>query len=171
MAHTLVMIPPKSLFPLRGGRSQWVFKVAFGQRPNAGPIAGRSAEVMAGDGDRSLILVCGYFHATYGGSADLFEGLREPVAEQLSAQDDLDAKLQAALTELVSQEIGGGAMSAALLKQVIVLLQRRCLVSMKRVGRALLRTGRSAGCAGLCRYGHAPGRRPLAPEPCGRRVP
>jgi transcriptional regulator GlxA family with amidase domain len=76
------------------------------------------------------MLVCGYFHATYGASTDLFGSLTEPILEQFDAVDQVDAKLQAALGELVAQELGSGAMSAALLKQVIVLVLRRSLVSM-----------------------------------------
>jgi AraC family transcriptional activator of mtrCDE len=74
--------------------------------------------------------VCGYFHATYGACADLFGGLTEPIYEQFTAEDQVDVKLQAALTELMAQEVGSGAMSAALLKQVIVMLLRRSLVSV-----------------------------------------
>jgi AraC family transcriptional activator of mtrCDE len=85
----------------------------------------------AGDGEEpALMLVCGYFHATYGASTDLFGGLTEPIVEQFDVDDQVDTKLQAALTELVAQEIGSGAMSAALLKQVVVQLLRRSLVSM-----------------------------------------
>jgi AraC family transcriptional activator of mtrCDE len=56
--------------------------------------------------------------------------LTEPIVEQFDVDDQVDAKLQAALSELMAQEIGSGAMSAALLKQVIVLLLRRSPVSM-----------------------------------------
>jgi AraC-like DNA-binding protein len=128
--HTLIVVPPKSLFRIevegRNGFSELLS--VNGRTPVRSPDTVR--KVTAGDGEPSLVLVCGYFHATYGGCADLFEGLKEPISEQFSAEDHVDAKLQGALTELVTQEIGSGAMSAALLKQVIVLLLRRSLVSM-----------------------------------------
>jgi AraC-like DNA-binding protein len=128
--HTLIVVPPKSLFRIEvEGRNGFSDLLSVnGRTPVRSPDTVR--RVTAGDGAPSLVLVCGYFHATYGGCADLFERLKEPISEQFSAEDRVDATLQAAVAELVGQEIGSGAMSAALLKQVIVLLLRRSLVSM-----------------------------------------
>jgi AraC-like DNA-binding protein len=130
MPHTLIVVPPNSLFRIEveGSNGFSGLLSVNGRTPNRSPDAVR--RVTAGNGEPSLILVCGYFHATYGACADLFKGLTEPIFEQFSAEDQVDTKLQAALTELVAQEIGSGAMSAALLKQVVVLLLRRSLVSM-----------------------------------------
>jgi AraC-like DNA-binding protein len=130
MPHTLVVLPPKSLFRIEveGGNGFSDLVSVNGRTKNRSPDAVR--KVTAGDREHSLLLVCGYFHATYGACADLFGGLTEPIVEQFSPEDQVDTKLQAALTELVAQEIGSGVMSAALLKQVIVLLLRRSLVSM-----------------------------------------
>jgi AraC-like DNA-binding protein len=130
MPHTLIVVPPNSQFRIEVAGSQGFTGLlsvkAQPQTVSSGSIRRR----VAGDGDPSLMLVCGYLHATYGASTDLFEGLTEPILEQFDADDQVDTKLQAALGELVAQEIGSGAMSAALLKQVIVLLLRRSLVSM-----------------------------------------
>jgi AraC-like DNA-binding protein len=130
MPHTLVVLPPNSLFRIEveGSNGFSGLLSVNGRTKNRSPDAVR--RVTAGNGEASLVLVCGYFRATYGACADLFSGLTEPIFEQFSAEDQVDAKLQAALTELLTQEIGSGAMSAALLKQVIVLLLRRSLVSM-----------------------------------------
>jgi AraC-like DNA-binding protein len=130
MPHTLIVVPPNSLLRIQveGNNGFSGLLSIDGRTPDRSPDAVR--KVTAGSGEPSLILVCGYFHATYGACADLFGGLTEPISEQFSAEDQVDAKLQAALTELVSQEIGSGAMSAALLKQVVVQLLRRSLVSM-----------------------------------------
>lgn len=86
---------------------------------------------MAGDGDPEIVLICGFFHASYGSSLELFGHLSSPIVERFDARDQLDRTLKSALAELVSQEIGSGAMSAALLKQVIVVLLRRSLRSME----------------------------------------
>jgi AraC family transcriptional activator of mtrCDE len=130
MPHTLIVVPPNSPFRIEVEGSNGF----SGLLPVKGRLQTMSSETIrrytAGDGEPSLMLVCGYFHATYGACANLFGGLTEPIIEQFSAEDQVDTKLQAALTELVAQEIGSGAMSAALLKQVIVLLLRRSLVSM-----------------------------------------
>ena len=127
--HTLIVMPPNSRFRIEveGSNGFAGLRRIVGE-PRT-PLSGTMRRV-AGDGDPSLMLVCGYFHATYGASTDLFGRLTEPIVEQFDVDDQVDTKLQAALHELVAQEIGSGAMSAALLKQVIVLLLRRSLVSM-----------------------------------------
>ena len=129
MPHTLIVVPPNSPFRIEveGSNGFTGLRAVKGEPRTASSGFMRR---VAGDGDPSLMLVCGYFHATYGASTDLFGGLTEPIVEQFDVDDQVDAKLQAALGELVAQEIGSGAMSAALLKQVIVLLLRRSLVSM-----------------------------------------
>jgi len=59
----------------------------------------------------------------------LFRDLREPVVEQFEPSDKIDGKLGEAMNELLSQEVGKGAMTASLLKQVIIALVRRSLKS------------------------------------------
>jgi AraC-like DNA-binding protein len=128
--HTLIVDPPNTPFRIEVEGSKGFTGLHPVKAKPRTEWADNIRRVSAGDGDASLLLVCGYFNATYGASTDLFGSLTEPIIEQFDADDHIDAKLQAALGELVSQEIGSGAMSAALLKQVIVLLLRRSLVSM-----------------------------------------
>jgi AraC-like DNA-binding protein len=85
---------------------------------------------VAGDGKPEIILICGYFNASYGPSADLFGRLASPIIEQFAKSDRIDDKLKSALSELVAQEVGFNAMSAAMLKQVIIALLRRSLSSL-----------------------------------------
>ena len=49
--------------------------------------------------------------------------------EKFDAADQLDQKLKSALAELVAQEVGSGAMTMALMKQVLVPILRRSLNS------------------------------------------
>lgn len=130
MPHTLIVVPPNALFRIEveGSNGFSGLLSVNGRMKNRTPELVR--KVATGNANASLLLVCGYFHATYGACTDLFDGLTGPICEQFSPEDQVDLKLQAAVTELVAQEIGSGAMSAALLKQVIVLLLRRSLVSM-----------------------------------------
>jgi AraC family transcriptional activator of mtrCDE len=74
-------------------------------------------------------MICGFFSASYSANTELFVGLGAPIVEQFSVKDQLGARLKQALAELVAQEIGSGAMTATLLKQVIVTLMRRSLRS------------------------------------------
>jgi AraC family transcriptional activator of mtrCDE len=129
--HTLIIVPANSPFRI---------EVASRRDPLATlkTVDGR-AQVHLGDGVHryvakagapDLILICGFFHASYGTSTDLFSGLAAPIVEQFDESDQVDQRLKMALAELMAQEIGSAAMSSALLKQVIVALLRRSLRSM-----------------------------------------
>lgn len=78
-----------------------------------------------------VIQICGFFNASFGQSVGLFRELREPVVEKFEPTDKIDVKLREAVEELCSQEIGVGAMTASLLKQVIVALVRRSMKSSR----------------------------------------
>ena len=129
--HTLIILPANSLFrievpSLRGPRATW--KTVDGRSQLFAHGAVR--RYVATDAEPVIMLICGYFHASYGSSTDLFGALTAPLVEQFDEGDQVDETLKTALTELVAQEVGFGAMSAALLKQVIVSLLRRSLRSM-----------------------------------------
>jgi AraC-like DNA-binding protein len=130
--HTLIVVPPNSPFRIevqspRTGFSSLTHVDGRRQAKSKGMLR----RFVAGDGDPEIVLICGFFHASYGSSLDLFGTLSSPIVERFDAKDQLDHKLKTALAELVSQEIGFGAMSAALLKQVIVALLRRSISSMQ----------------------------------------
>jgi AraC family transcriptional activator of mtrCDE len=78
-----------------------------------------------------VIQICGFFNASFGQSVGLFRELREPVVEKFEPTDRIDLKLREAIEELCAQEIGMGAMTASLLKQVIVALVRRSMKSSR----------------------------------------
>jgi AraC-like DNA-binding protein len=78
-----------------------------------------------------VIQICGFFNASFGQSVGLFRELREPVVEKFEPTDKIDLKLREAVEELRSQEIGMGAMTASLLKQVIIALVRRSMKSSR----------------------------------------
>jgi AraC family transcriptional activator of mtrCDE len=124
--HTLIVVPRKSAFCIEADHTTPLSVVdARLQTDQPGPIR----RFVAGSGEPQVILICGFFHATYGSSVDLFEPLRSPIVEQFDESDRLDQMLKAAMAELVAQEVGSAAMSEALLKQVIVALVRRSLSS------------------------------------------
>ena len=130
MPHTLIVVPPNSPFRIEVEGSTGFTGLRSVKKQPQMISSSTIRRFSAGVGEPYLILVCGYFHATYGACAELFGSLTEPIFEQFDVDDHVDTKLQTALSELVAQEVGSGAMSAALLKQVIVLLLRRSLVSM-----------------------------------------
>lgn len=130
--HTLIIVPPNCPFRLevfKGDEQHGTTTAVIGAdnvklidsiyRFTAGDIAGPKT-----------VLICGFFKTLYGSSMDLFESLAAPIVETFCAGDQLDTKLKAAMAELMSQEIGSGAMTGALLKQVVVALVRKSLCSM-----------------------------------------
>jgi AraC family transcriptional activator of mtrCDE len=129
--HTLIIVPPNCPFQLE------VFK---GDEPPGASEAVSGADNLqvvdsvyrftAGGAESRTVLICGYFKTLYGSSIDLFETLPAPIVEKFRADDQLDTRLKLAMAELIAQEVGSGAMSAALLKQVIVSLVRKSLHSM-----------------------------------------
>ena len=129
--HTMVVVPANSPFRLEVspiGHPRPVLKNVDGRAQ-----ARRRSDVhrfVAMDVEPVVILICGFFHASYGSSTDLFGGLAAPIVEQFDERDQIDEALTTALAELVAQEVGFGAMSASLLKLVIVALLRRSLRSM-----------------------------------------
>jgi AraC family transcriptional activator of mtrCDE len=76
-----------------------------------------------------VVQICGFFNASFGPAIGLFRDLTTPVIEQFKPTDRIDEKLREAMAELLDQEVGMGAMSAALLKQVIISLLRRLIGS------------------------------------------
>jgi AraC-like DNA-binding protein len=129
--HRLIILPANTLFRIevpsrRGPRATW--KTVHGRSQVFADGAIR--RYVATDAEPVILLICGYFRASYGSSTDLFGALKAPIIEQFDEGDQVDESLKAALMELVAQEVGSGAMSAALLKQVIVALLRRSLRSM-----------------------------------------
>jgi AraC family transcriptional activator of mtrCDE len=127
--HLLIIVPPNTPFMIEvdGGsgppkliskdcwtRQDGILRVAV---PNEQP---------------EIVQICGFFNAFFGQSVRLFGELREPVIEQFEPADKIDLKLREAMDELLQQEVGVGAMTAALLKQIVVSLVRRSLRSSQQ---------------------------------------
>lgn len=127
--HLLIIVPPNTSFTIEadGGsgppklisRNCWthqdgILRIAV---PNEQP---------------EIVQICGYFNASFGQSVRLFGELREPVIEQFEPADKIDLKLREAMDELLQQEVCVRAMTASLLKQIVVSLLRRSLKSSQR---------------------------------------
>jgi AraC-like DNA-binding protein len=130
--HTLAIVPP--------GRS-FTLEVSGSSHGNTRTVHARGAKLtpgsnvrrfVAGDAAPEIILICGYFRASYGVALDPFQDLAAPIFETFAAPDRLDTTLKSALVELRAQEAGSGAMSATLLKQVLIAVLRRSLNVKRR---------------------------------------
>ena len=137
--HEPFDIPPHTLVIAPRGNQLVIESVTEGVPPrNLRTVEGALPEIrsdtirrfVAGEGEPRVMLICGYFSALFGSSVDLFSALPSPVVEHFMAADEIDLKLRTALSELVSDEVGTGAMAAALLKQVLITLLRRSLSDM-----------------------------------------
>ena len=82
-----------------------------------------------GSGNSAVRVMCGYIQATYGNSIDIFKSLTMPIVERFDETNGLDENLKMALAELIMQEIGMRAMTAALLKRVLLTILRRSMKS------------------------------------------
>jgi AraC family transcriptional regulator, activator of mtrCDE len=126
--HTLTILPARTAFRIEVDcdSGSTLETVASSQFP---PFELGKIRRLAAGNDPRVIMICGYFSASYGTSIDLFARLPVPIMEKFDANDQLDQKLKSALAELVAQEIGSGAMTMALMKQVLVPILRRSLNS------------------------------------------
>ncbi len=128
--HTLVIVPPNAPFRIE---AEGFHRGLQNLRTVDGLLVAVSKDsvkhIVAGEGEPEVILICGYFDACYGSAVDLFHTLTTPIVEQFTEADRLDETLKSAIAELVTQEVGSGAMSSALLKLVIVHILRRSLHS------------------------------------------
>lgn len=126
--HLLIIKPPNTPFAIEvdgaGGPKRLISRDCWKQHDGVLRI-GMPAE------QPEVIQICGFFNASFGPSVGLFRELREPVVEKFEPTDKIDLKLREAIEELCAQEIGMGAMTASLLKQVIVALVRRSMKSSR----------------------------------------
>jgi AraC family transcriptional activator of mtrCDE len=127
--HTLVIVPAgrvgrilvsDSIAPAGRGSSNSVI---------SDPSSQADGKVSIGTGAPRLRLIGGRFFATYGPNLDLFASLASPIVEGFDPHDQLDQVMSYLIAELATREVGGSAMSRALLKLVLLALLRRCLVS------------------------------------------
>jgi AraC family transcriptional regulator, activator of mtrCDE len=124
--HTLVVLPPMTPFRIEAGERSGP--------PNRQVKVGGSSPTeltryVAGKGDPEILLICGFIRTAYGTSLDILGNLSSPLVEQFTEGDRLDQKLKAAVSELITQEIGSGAMTASLIKQVLISIFRRSFAS------------------------------------------
>ena len=128
--HTLVIVPPGRAMTVAATEHATAPRNA-GKYNNGGFTPGASQRHPVGDTEPALVLACGSFRANYGPALDLFGSLATPIVEIFDVHDQLDQVMTYAMTELAAQDVGGGPMSAVLLKLVLLALLRRCLVSRK----------------------------------------
>jgi len=129
--HTLVIVPPGNKFQFEVVGEQGTDATSKTVAVEAQAfLSSTPRRLVAGTGEPKIVLICGYFRAVYGASVNLFAALGKPIVEQFDADDELDHKFTSALAELLAQEVGVGAMTATLMKQVLVVLLRRSLQSV-----------------------------------------
>ncbi|MGY3610738.1 MULTISPECIES: cupin domain-containing protein [unclassified Bradyrhizobium] len=140
--HTLVIVPPGRAMTIAPTEDPTAPRNA-GKHGEGASAPGSSHQHTVGDGEPTLVLACGIFRTNYGPARDLFASLATSVVETFDVHDQLDQVIAYAMAELAAQDVGGGPVSAGLLKLVLLALLRRCLVSTKRF--SILSAPRSRG--------------------------
>ena len=84
---------------------------------------------MAGDGSPDTLLVCGQISASYEGALGLFELFQAPIIETFPSNSALHASFEAMMSEVVTPTLGTQAMTELLMKQCLIVLLRRHLLS------------------------------------------
>jgi len=79
----------------------------------------------------TVFILCGRFRSLCGDSIDLFDTLNAPIAEQFSGDDGLEPILQLALAEHISGGICSDVLVSSAMKQVLIALIRRAVLSLK----------------------------------------
>src|SRR5262249_6630203 len=127
--NTLVIVPPNSPFTIEVPGDQ--HRAEDLQTVSAMDVVKKKDEIyqfVAGNAPEAQInLVCGFFRASYGQTTNLCGELSAPIIEKFGPEAQIGPRLRSAVREFLSREVGSDAMSAALLKQVIILLLRRSL--------------------------------------------
>ena len=127
--HSLVVVPPQHPYRLEAPRAraarQPLREKVVQLRP--GMATGLPQRIVAGDDEPAVTLICGLFRARYGGLVEIFPAASAPLAERFDDADELTAQLRSVVAELAAPRRGTTAMTAALLKQVVVTLLRRRL--------------------------------------------
>ena len=127
MPHLLIIVPPNTPFSIEvdsgEGAARLISRDCW-KRHEEGLM-----RLAVPNEKPEVVQICGFFNASFGQTVGLFRDLREPVVEQFEPSDRIDGKLREAMNELLSQELGMGAMTASLLKQVVIALARRSLKS------------------------------------------
>lgn len=128
--HTLAIAPPGRSFSIDAPSDGPVARVATVDSRSPSFPPGALRRRVAGEGEPAqIIMICGYFQASCGPSTPLFGPATGPIVEQFDETHGLGDWLKTALDELVAQEMGMNTMATCLLKQVLVALLRRSLLS------------------------------------------
>jgi AraC family transcriptional activator of mtrCDE len=121
MPHLLIIVPPNTPFSIEvdggDGATRLINRDCW-KRDEEGLL-----RVAVPNEKPEVVQICGFFRLV------CFATCANRFVEQLEPSDKIDRKLREAMNELLSQEVGMGAMTASLLKQVIIALARRSLKS------------------------------------------
>ncbi|VIO79356.1 RCS-specific HTH-type transcriptional activator RclR [Bradyrhizobium ivorense] len=127
--HLLIIVPPNTPFTIEvdggSGPPKLISKECWTRQDGILRVAVPNEQP-------EIVQICGFFNASFGQSVRLFGELGVPVIEQFEPADKIDLKLREAMDELMQQEVGVGAMTASLLKQIVVSLVRRSVKSSQR---------------------------------------
>ncbi len=122
--HTFIVVPPgvrQSIGPAHGDAREVLPAMA------CGPVGDGMKRLATKVGEGGVVIASGAIRATYRRTTGLFDHLREPMVENFGDDDPICHTFDALLWELAAPQPGSGALTAAMMKQCLVLfLRRRC---------------------------------------------
>jgi AraC family transcriptional activator of mtrCDE len=127
--HTLIILPPMTPFRIEasGPNGTTYQQVSVRQ-----PATSELTRYVAGNSAPEILLICGFIRTVYGTSLDILGNLPTPLIEQFGEVDRLDFSIKTALSELIGHQVGARAMTASLIKQVLITVLRRSFTSSER---------------------------------------
>ncbi|MBX9606643.1 MAG: AraC family transcriptional regulator [Gammaproteobacteria bacterium] len=129
--HVLVVTPPGQAYrievPAQGTASNSLRTV------NAQPLhndnAGLLNKYVAAANEYEVEMICGYFRASFGASIDIFTASAPPFSDAFDSSAQVAAQLRNVVDEIRNHTVGMEAMATAILKQVVITVLRRKLMS------------------------------------------
>jgi AraC-like DNA-binding protein len=115
--------PRSGSLELAGGATVRVSTASVSIEPARARVRGLPCEGMPRD--RAMPVVAGRIRATYKGTTDIFDHLREPLVERLGSNDPIRRSFDELLDEIRGRRPGCRAMAEALLRRCLILLLRR----------------------------------------------
>jgi AraC-like DNA-binding protein len=83
------------------------------------------ATINAADGDPDTLVACGRIRVSYQGSVGLFDHMRDPLEENITADDPLRRSFEELMEEIAALRPGSRSMAETLVRRCLILLLRR----------------------------------------------
>lgn len=120
-ANAIVIIPPNRKKRVSLDRSA---TIELSATASAAMTVDGLLRMGEGDGNPGLIMACGFPHVSHRGAESLFDGIKEPLVEDIRALETAKRAFQLMLAETEQMHFGTQALTETLMKQCLILAIR-----------------------------------------------